>query len=244
MKVCSKCKEEKDVSEFGTRNRNKSKLRSQCKSCEKEYRDANKDKAKERQRINYIKNKEKIDAVNKEYYKNNKERLIKIACEKQKNNREEVNKRKREWRKNTKEIRAAVDKKYREENKDRLSEKTRENNRRRWNEDILFRFKGIIRNNISNSIRREGFSKNTRTFSILGCSYEFFRGYIEAQFTKGMSWERFNEIDLDHIIPISSAKTEEDVIRLCHYTNYRPLWRKDNKEKGTKIIEGIQFKLL
>lgn len=29
--------------------------------------------------------------------------------------------------------------------------------------------------------------------------------------------------DLDHIIPICSAKTNEDIIRLNHYTNFQPL---------------------
>jgi hypothetical protein len=29
--------------------------------------------------------------------------------------------------------------------------------------------------------------------------------------------------DVDHITPISSAKTEEDVVRLNHYTNLQPL---------------------
>jgi hypothetical protein len=31
------------------------------------------------------------------------------------------------------------------------------------------------------------------------------------------------EWDLDHIIPISSAKTKEDLIKLNHYTNLQPL---------------------
>ena len=39
---------------------------------------------------------------------------------------------------------------------------------------------------------------------------------------------------LDHIIPISSAKTQQQVIRLCHYTNYQPLWQIDNYQKKSK----------
>jgi hypothetical protein len=46
-----------------------------------------------------------------------------------------------------------------------------------------------------------------------------------------MTWENrglFNGTenygwDLDHIIPISSATTEEQVIELNHYTNFQPL---------------------
>ena len=29
--------------------------------------------------------------------------------------------------------------------------------------------------------------------------------------------------DIDHIIPISSAKSEEEIIQLNHYTNLQPL---------------------
>ena len=36
--------------------------------------------------------------------------------------------------------------------------------------------------------------------------------------------------DIDHRIPLSLAKTEEDVIRLNHYTNLQPLCSKINRD--------------
>ena len=36
--------------------------------------------------------------------------------------------------------------------------------------------------------------------------------------------------DIDHIIPLSSAKTEKDIIRLNHYTNLQPLCSKINRD--------------
>jgi cytidylate kinase len=36
--------------------------------------------------------------------------------------------------------------------------------------------------------------------------------------------------DIDHMIPVSTAKTEEDVIRLNHYTNLQPLCSKINRD--------------
>lgn len=36
------------------------------------------------------------------------------------------------------------------------------------------------------------------------------------------------------IFPISYAKTEEDVIKLNHYSNLQPLWRRDNLTKSKK----------
>ena len=31
-------------------------------------------------------------------------------------------------------------------------------------------------------------------------------------------------------------KTEEEIYRLCHYTNLQPLWAEDNLKKGSKIL--------
>jgi 5-methylcytosine-specific restriction endonuclease McrA len=39
----------------------------------------------------------------------------------------------------------------------------------------------------------------------------------------------------DHIIPISNAATEEELIKLNHYSNFQPLCSKKNLEKSNKI---------
>lgn len=36
--------------------------------------------------------------------------------------------------------------------------------------------------------------------------------------------------DLYHIIPLASAKTEEEIYELFHYTNYQPLCSKINRD--------------
>lgn len=51
-----------------------------------------------------------------------------------------------------------------------------------------------------------------------------------------MTWENRNEWHIDHITPLSSAKTEEELYKLCHYTNLQPLWAEENLKKGNKII--------
>jgi hypothetical protein len=84
----------------------------------------------------------------------------------------------------------------------------------------------------------------SRTFEILGCSYEEFKSYIENKFESWMNWNNhglytgnYSETwQLDHIIPISSAKTEEDIIKLNHYTNLQPLCSKINQiDKKDKL---------
>jgi hypothetical protein len=42
--------------------------------------------------------------------------------------------------------------------------------------------------------------------------------------------------EIRDIIPLSSAKTEEEVYKLSHYTNLQPLWAEENYKKSNKII--------
>jgi hypothetical protein len=205
MKVFSKCKEEKELSLFSKQKKGKNGLRSYCKSCEKEYRENNKEKIKE-------------------YFQNNKEKHKEYCKEYRENNKEKLNKKNKEYRKN---------------NKEKLNEYQK--NKKQTNP--LFKLRGNISNLIYISIKKQGYTKRSQTYKILGCTYEEFKIHLENQFTKGMSWENQGEWHLDHIYPVSLAKDEEELYSLNHYTNFQPLWAEDNIRKGNKIIEQ-QLKLL
>jgi hypothetical protein len=58
---------------------------------------------------------------------------------------------------------------------------------------------------------------------------------MEAKFVDGMNWDNIGEWHIDHIIPLSSAETEQETIKLCHYTNLQPLWAFDNLSKGNSL---------
>ena len=79
-------------------------------------------------------------------------------------------------------------------------------------------------------------SKKNKTFEIVGCSPQFLKEHLEKQFVDGMTWENRSEWHIDHKIPLSSAKTEEELYKLCHYTNLQPLWAEENLKKSNKII--------
>ena len=52
--------------------------------------------------------------------------------------------------------------------------------------------------------------------------------------------------DLDHIIPLSIANTEEELYKLNHYTNFQPLCSKINgtiKRNNIPIISNISLKI-
>jgi hypothetical protein len=125
-------------------------------------------------------------------------------------------------------------KKHQKENKEYYNEYYK--NRRK--NDSTFKFKCNVRCLISYSFKRgiNQFRKNAKTEDILGCTIEEFRDYISLKFTKGMNFDNHGKWHLDHIIPLASAETEEDIIRLNHYTNFQPLWAADNISKGAKTL--------
>ena len=103
--------------------------------------------------------------------------------------------------------------------------------------DELYKLKETIGNLIRDSFRKKGFKKYSRTEQIIGCSTEHLKTHIESKFLPWMNWKNhglFNGEfdygwDIDHIIPLSSAKNEADIIRLNHYTNLQPLCSKTNR---------------
>lgn len=134
----------------------------------------------------------------------------------------------------------------------------RENNRvKRRNWDRIWRTKNRqtnpvyrLRTNVSSLIRQvfknKGYRKGSKTSEILGCSFEEFKTHIESQWEPWMTWDNYGlyngELnygwDIDHIIPSSSALTEDDVYKLNHYTNLKPLCSKVNRDiKKNKILE-------
>lgn len=194
-KVCNVCGKTKTVDSFNIFYNTK-KLRGYCKICEKNKR-------------------HKRDVKYRE------------------NNRNKVNNSVKKYRENNKEKIKEYDKKYRENNNEKINEKNRI-----WRNKVSKDPYYIIKNNtskmISKVIKRNGYSKKSKTNEILGCSYEEFKEHIESKWEYWMSWDNYGNPkdgileenktwDIDHIVPISSAETEDDIIKLNHFTNLQPL---------------------
>jgi len=126
---------------------------------------------------------------------------------------------------------------YYENNKQKIKEYIKSwRNKKRKNDDF-FRLSSNIRSSIGSSFRERNLSKTSKTVNILGCSIQELRIHIEEKWESWMNWGNYalynGELnygwDLDHIIPISTAKTKEDLIRLNHYTNLQFLCSYTNK---------------
>ncbi len=145
----------------------------------------------------------------------------------------------KEWRKHNPSYNEEYFQKYYEKNKDELIKYVVKYQKDRRKNDPLFKLINGIRNNITLSFKRAlkgAYNKKSKSIDILGCLHKDFIQHISSQFKEGMTLENYGKWELDHKIPISSAQNEEDIIRLCHYTNYQPLWIEDNRKKSNKII--------
>ena len=145
----------------------------------------------------------------------------------------------KQWQQENKEHSKEYFKQYKQENKDRINKYQKE----RKKTDVLFRLSTNLRSRTWSAFKNKGYSKNTKTQEMLGVEWEVAKLHIERQFTKGMNWSNYGEWHIDHIIPLASANTEQEIINLCHYTNLQPLWAEENFSKGCKT-EEIQIKIL
>ena len=107
----------------------------------------------------------------------------------------------------------------------------------RRNSDPVFNLVNRMRCRIWKYLTLFNITKKNKTFEIVGCTPEFLKEYLEKKFKDGMSWESRHLFHIDHIIPLSSAKTEKELYKLCHYTNLQPLWVDENLKKSNKIVE-------
>jgi hypothetical protein len=101
--------------------------------------------------------------------------------------------------------------------------------------DKLYRIAHAIRNRIKSIFNAKNWKKSQKFKDYLGCSVQELIVHIENKFKPGMTWDNHGEWHIDHIVPLSSGKTEEELYKLNHYTNLQPLWAKENLSKGKKI---------
>ena len=208
-KTCSKCKKEKNIDCFRKEKRTKSGLQSQCKECEKKYRELNKEKYS-----NYM----------KKYYKENKE---------------EINKKNKIYRINHKDEIKKRDKKYRETHREQINNREiiRRKNDKIYN--LKCNVRGMIKNSFRRcGFKKKQKAEKIYGCSVDELINHLIKTY-ENNYNEKWSWEYLNEVHVDHIIPLATATNEKDVIRLCHYSNLQLLKAKDNLCKSSKLDWSI-----
>ena len=234
MKICYKCKIEKDESEFGKAKPSKDGLRYSCKKCEKEYKkeyyQENKEAIKEYKKEYNQNNKESIKENKKKYRQNNKESIKEYKKEYNQNNKESIKEYHKEYRQNNKDsikdYNKEYNKAYRQENKNSIKEYNKEYQRHRKLNDQQFKIRAIISSAIVNHLKKNGGSKSGAScLDYLPYTMKELEAHIEKQFletnNEWMNWRNWTIYDpatykeddkttwtwnLDHIVPHSFFK--------------------------------------
>lgn len=206
MKKCTKCSETKPLSEYHKHSYKKDGYQNNCKTCRREYlqeyRNKNKEKENNRKEKWAINNPNKIKKSSKKYRDNNKNYFKEYRIKYEAKNKERI---------------VLKNKKYRENNKELINEKYN----KRYTNDDLFKFTVSIRARTRQAFKSKSWKKNGNTESLIGCSFQDAIKHLNNNkygFVYGDS-----ELDIDHIIPLSSAKTIEELSELTKYTNIQLL---------------------
>jgi len=206
----------------------------------KEWLEANKDKVKAytkkyKSNRSELQRKKDNDA-SRQWSINNKDRVKKNRDSWNHKHKDRVQARRNRWSAKNPEKAAAIKKsslnRWRENNKQHIR-----NYSRKRAQDPIRRVAQNISRHIRKSLSYLNSKKNSKTQSILGCTYAEFKLYLESKFEPWMSWDNYGKYngtinfgwDLDHIMPIVTAKSADDVMRLNHYTNYQPLCSYTNR---------------
>jgi hypothetical protein len=209
MKFCKYCQQEKEIDAFSVKASSLDGLQNRCKSCFSFYmKQRNAEKSKEinaKRRVAYAEQIEKKREQTRRSYAKHSEK------------------------------RKAYVKAYVQKNQEKVSAYKYEYKKKRLLSDPLFALKHSMSTLLRVSLKVKGFSKTTKVAQTLGCTWAELKLHIERQFLPGMTWENRAKWHIDHIIPLATAKTEEDVVKLNHHTNLRPMWAQDNLRKSAKL---------
>lgn len=178
----------------------------------------------------FEKNLKKSSERLKKRYASNKQEYLRQQREYRVKNADAIRETKRLYRqKNAAKIKLAKQK-YGVENRDKIAKALAN---RRANNPIA-----RMANSMRRSIRRyldAGQKGEMSSFEIIGCSKDDLRKHLESKFKHGMTWGNYGKHwHIDHIVPLISAKSADDVKRLCHWTNLQPLTAFENISKGSK----------
>jgi len=230
-KKCIKCGTIKAINEFYKDKIRKDGIHCYCKTCcnkhAKSYRA--KDDIKK-----YEKNRHKV------YYKENKQKLLEYRKQWQKDNKEHI----KQYHKN----RIEITRKYNKDNTEKIKLNLRKFYKRNpyyrklryrniISKDIKCRLNHALSGGMANSLRD---GKNGKSWEkIIGYTLRDLMNHLEQLFKAGMSFDNYGKWHIDHIIPRSLWKFKsyncKEFKQCWALANLQPLWAFDNLSKGNRI---------
>lgn len=126
---------------------------------------------------------------------------------------------------------------WRSNNKEHIREYSSLYSKSRYYSDPIYRRRVTVRNRINDAFNCTESQNWPTASSLIGMPCQEFRSYMLKTFeeTYGYPWDGTEPVEIDHIVPLMTATTPDEVDALCHYTNLRLLKAKDNAAKGTSL---------
>jgi hypothetical protein len=222
LRRCSRCKDLRPENEYLTKG-----YCGYCKACRldkgRRYRSTHKEAIAARKKKYNQKNRERLDTTRRTYQEHNKEKIREYH---------------RKYYADNRELKLEKVKRYRQENHQKILLRNQRYEQNRKSIDPVFATRRRLKTLIRATFRNAGLIKSCGALKIIGTSAQEFYDHLKNTFKNNYGREFIFGIDnvhIDHIIPMCSALTSEDVIKLNHYTNLQLLLADDNLKKGGKL---------
>ena len=231
VKLCTKCYVEKNVNEFYKTKTGKYGVGSKCKQCTLKY-------CKERRAISTKRNRER-------YRNNENTRLLKRLSDKRyfDKNKEKINEYQKLYRlKNSVEL-SLYNKEWYNKNRALCIKKSVANLKRLRSENPRVRFSDNLRSLIRSSFYRRGLKKPGKIFNLLGFTPKDLYDYLSKWLNKPCEHcgviliENPRNFVIEHITPLCSANSEQEIINLNKLKNLRLLCSGCNLKKISSDVK-------
>lgn len=113
--------------------------------------------------------------------------------------------------------------------------------KRAWDSDqrktnLAYRIGANLSSRIAIALRPNRCRRAAKLTTLIGCSIEFLKTWVERQWKPGMSWENYGRAGwhMDHETPCSQFDFRDHAQQFAcfHYTNVQPLWARENYRKN------------
>lgn len=119
-------------------------------------------------------------------------------------NKDKISAQRRQYRRLNQEAFAKIDAENYIKRRDKILKNKTIYNRNKRRTDPMYKLKSNLRTRCGAAIRAAKINKSSGTLNLLGCTPEVLKIYLEAKFTDGMSWDNQGNWHIDHIRPCAS----------------------------------------
>jgi 5-methylcytosine-specific restriction endonuclease McrA len=184
-----------------------------------------------------FKDKEKLKEYMRLYSKSDSSKAYQKAWHKkyQLKNKEDIKKRKAIWYLKNKSKRVQIRQAYYQRTKVYQTKKHIEWEKNEFKVNPLYRLNKAMGTNL----RRRLFKNSVKWEKILGYTTNDLVNHLEKQFSPGMCILNYGDWQIDHKIPISFAKSREELIELYKLDNLQPIWKKENSRKNNRVVADL-----